>query len=104
VAAVRSPSFTLLQQYGGRRTLNHFDVYFTRAFEDLGRSGLEEALASGQVVAIEWGERFAAALPADRLEIFMEHLSPELRRIRFAPGGPGAAKWLARAGLPPGRG
>jgi tRNA threonylcarbamoyladenosine biosynthesis protein TsaE len=102
-AAVRSPSFTLLQQYAGRRTLNHFDVYFTTALADLERSGLDEALASGQVAAIEWGERFAAGLPKDRLEVRFEHVSPEVRRILFLPGGPSAAKWLARARLPPGR-
>jgi tRNA threonylcarbamoyl adenosine modification protein YjeE len=102
-AAVRSPSFTLLQQYAGRRTLNHFDVYFTKAIADLERSGLDEALAAGQVAAVEWGERFAAGLPADRLEIRFDHVSPEVRRIRFLPGGPAAARWLARAGLAPGR-
>lgn len=102
-AAVRSPSFTLLQQYAGRRTLNHFDVYFTKAIADLERSGLDEALAGGQVVAIEWGERFARELPPDRLEVRFDHVSPEARRIAFLPGGPAAAKWLARAGLPPGR-
>src|SRR6185295_173517 len=41
-AAVRSPSFTLLNAYAGRRTLNHFDVYFTTAIIDLQRSGLDE--------------------------------------------------------------
>lgn len=101
-AAVRSPSFTLLQQYAGRRTLNHFDVYFTKVFADMERSGLLEALANGQVVAIEWGERFAAGLPEDHLDVEFTHVSPEVRRIRLLPRGPAAASWLARAGLAPG--
>lgn len=101
-AAVRSPSFTLLHSYAGRRTLHHFDVYFTKAVEDLERSGLGEALAAGGVAALEWGERFAKALPSDRLEVELTHVSPESRRLRLSPGGPGAERWLARAGLPPG--
>ena len=102
-AAVRSPSFTLLHAYAGRRTLHHFDVYFTTAAIDLRRSGLDEALAAGGVAALEWGERFATELPPDRLEVELAHLSPESRRLRLSPVGPGAERWLARAGLPLGR-
>jgi len=96
-------SFTLLHAYAGRRTLHHFDVYFTTAAIDLRRSGLDEALAAGGVAALEWGERFATELPPDRLEVELAHLSPESRRLRLSPVGPGAERWLARAGLPLGR-
>jgi tRNA threonylcarbamoyladenosine biosynthesis protein TsaE len=102
-AAVRSPSFTLLHAYAGRRTLHHFDVYFTSEPVDLRRSGLDEALAAGGVAAVEWGERFAADLPKDRLEIEISHVTPESRRLLISPGGPRAERWLARAALPPGK-
>ena len=101
--AVRSPSFTLLQRYEGstgregRRTLHHYDVYFTTALEDLERAGLAEALAAGDVVAIEWGERFGNRLPADRLEVAMRHVSPEERALILTAKGPAAGRLLERA-------
>jgi len=97
--AVRSPSFTLLFSYGGRRTLRHFDAYFTTSAIDLERAGLGEALEAGEVAAIEWGERFEKELPADRLEVGLTHVAPERRRVRLAARGPRGEALLGRAGL-----
>ena len=99
--AVRSPSFTLLASYAGRRTLRHFDVYFTQAAVDLARAGLDEAVQAGEVVALEWGERFSEQLPQDRLEVALFHsedaITPERRRLVLSARGPRAAALLARA-------
>lgn len=94
---VRSPSFTLLHTYGGTRTVHHFDVYFTPNFEDLRRADLFPVLAAGDVALLEWGERFAAQLPADRLTVTLEHVAPEVRRVSLLAGGPRTAAWLERA-------
>ena len=96
-SAVRSPSFTLLHAYAGDGKTS------TAAEFALRRCGLEEALGGGGVAALEWGECFVTALPPDRLEVELTHLSPESRRLRLSPVGPGAERWLARAGLPPGQ-
>lgn len=98
--AVRSPSFTLCQSYAGRRVLHHFDVYFTGAFEDLERAGLRESLAAGDVAVVEWGERFAAHLPADRLEVELLHVDPTTRRLHLRATGP-LGNSLLDAGLKP---
>ncbi len=94
---VRSPSFTLLHRYDGVRSVLHFDVYFTPNFEDLRRADLFPALAAGDVALLEWGERFAAQLPTDRLTVTLEHVAPEVRRVRLAAGGPISCGWLERA-------
>ena len=99
-AAVRSPSFTLLASYAGRRTLRHFDVYFTQTAVDLERAELGEALAAGDVVALEWGERFLEQLPADRLEVELRHLDVERRALALKARGEGATRLLVAA-LPP---
>jgi tRNA threonylcarbamoyladenosine biosynthesis protein TsaE len=96
-SAVRSPSFTLLLSYGGRRTLRHFDACFTTAPVDLERAGLGESLAAGEVAAIEWGERFAKDLPADRLEVELLHAAPRRRRLVLTARGPRARALLERA-------
>ena len=53
---VTSPTFTLIQQYAGRLPVTHVDLYRLSALEadDL---GLDEIVASGGIVAIEWADR-----------------------------------------------
>jgi len=103
--AVRSPSFTLLHSYAGRRTLHHFDVYFTTRYEDLERADLAASLAAGDVAVVEWGERFAKELPPDRVELHLLHVDPATRELVVRPTGPRAAALVEAAlgqGLPPG--
>lgn len=59
---VSSPTFTLVQEYAGRLTLYHVDLYRVspREVDDL---GLEELVESGGVVAIEWAERLPRPVP-----------------------------------------
>ncbi len=66
---VPSPTFTLIQTYGGRGLpLAHLDLYRLRRPEEAWELGLEDALADGAAV-VEWPERLGAALPPDRLEV-----------------------------------
>ena len=56
-ADVSSPTFTLIQEYHGRLTLYHVDLYRLdeREVDDL---GLEELVLGDGVVVIEWAERW----------------------------------------------
>jgi tRNA threonylcarbamoyl adenosine modification protein YjeE len=66
---VPSPTFTLVQPYGGDRfTITHFDFYRLAAADELDEIGFEDALAEGAVL-VEWPERAAARLPEDRLDL-----------------------------------
>jgi tRNA threonylcarbamoyladenosine biosynthesis protein TsaE len=60
---VSSPTFTLLQEYrGGRLTLHHADLYrLDRA--DMNELGLDAREIEAGVLAIEWPERLAQAIP-----------------------------------------
>ena len=58
---VTSPTFTLVHEYrGGRLPIVHVDLYRLTGI-DLDEIGLDEALASSGVVAIEWAERLSRA-------------------------------------------
>ena len=65
---VPSPTFTLVQTYdAGRLAIGHFDLYRLGAADELAEIGLSEAVSEGAVL-IEWPERGADRLPAERLD------------------------------------
>ena len=85
---VASPTFALLHEYAGtdgRIVLRHLDLYRLRDDpRELEPLGLPESVA-GAPVCVEWpGAAIRAALPPT-LEIRLDALPDDGRRIRFAP-------------------
>jgi tRNA threonylcarbamoyladenosine biosynthesis protein TsaE len=76
---VSSPTFTLVQEYRGRVTLYHVDLYRleTAEADDL---GLEELTASGGIVAIEWAEKLERP-PAGAVRVAIAEAGETDRRI-----------------------
>jgi tRNA threonylcarbamoyl adenosine modification protein YjeE len=72
---VPSPTFTLMQSYElPRFTLTHADLYRLSEPAELAELGFEEE-ADDTVMLLEWPDRAAGFLPADRLDIALT-LSP----------------------------
>ena len=90
---VRSPSFTLLNEYRGRLTLHHLDLYRLEGPEVDGL-GLEELVDEG-VVAVEWGERAPAWLRGEALTLAFEVLSEQERAIAASAARGRGAELLA---------
>jgi tRNA threonylcarbamoyladenosine biosynthesis protein TsaE len=82
---VSSPTFTIIQEYRGRLTLYHVDLYRLQPAE-VADLGLDELAAGDAIVAIEWAERWNER-PVDAWEITFEHAGDEQRRIRIADPG-----------------
>lgn len=83
--SVRSPSFTIHHRYaGGRLVLDHYDAYFVRQGEEFARDGLDEQLAAGHVVVVEWADRFPAEFDSARLRVEFEVTGEESRRLRLS--------------------
>ena len=80
--AVSSPTFVLLNVYdAGRLTVYHLDAYRVTGAEDLEAIGFTELLEQGGVVVVEWAGRVKDLLPADRVEVRIEALGDQRRRI-----------------------
>ena len=77
---VTSPTFTLIHEYDQGRVY-HIDLYRLDRAEEVATLGLDEIFDRESVVLIEWGERFPQFLPEDRMEIRLEALPTEGRRI-----------------------
>src|SRR5581483_276229 len=74
---VPSPTFTLMQTYElPRFVLVHADFYRLSGAAELGELGFDD-LPAGAVMLIEWPDRAAGFLPADRLDIAFT-LAPQL--------------------------
>ena len=82
---VSSPTFTIIQEYRGRLTLYHVDLYRLQPLEtaDL---GLDELPDREAVVAVEWAERWNER-PADAWEVRFEHQGDDRRSIRISDPG-----------------
>jgi tRNA threonylcarbamoyladenosine biosynthesis protein TsaE len=93
---VVSPTFLRAVRFDGPPPLVHVDAYRMKGPEDVVELGLDEDLAGGAVVALEWPEVVAEALPADRVDVAIEHTSEARRRVRITAGGAASERWLAR--------
>jgi N-acetylmuramate 1-kinase len=98
---VPSPSFTLLQSYMlPRFTLVHADLYRLTGAAELAELGFDD-LPEGAVMLLEWPDRAAGLLPADRFDITFT-LAPALgvegRTVRLTGYGAFAAR-AERIGL-----
>jgi tRNA threonylcarbamoyladenosine biosynthesis protein TsaE len=86
--AVSSPTFILVNVYrranGGQ--LFHFDTYRIESLPEAEELDLDAMLNAGPLV-IEWPERMAGVLPAERLWIKLEHVDGDRRQITFLPHG-----------------
>ena len=91
-----SPTFTLMQVYDGPSfPVVHADFYRLRGADELAQIGWDEAI-DGAATLVEWAERAASALPADRLEIaltFDPARGGEFRRAEARAFGGLAQRW-----------
>lgn len=84
---VNSPTFTIVNEYLGARTLLHFDMYRLGSADELWDIGWDDYLARGAVCAVEWSENVSDAFAGDEITVRFEKLSDTSRRITIEGGG-----------------
>ena len=95
-ARVTSPTFTLVHEHAGQVCLYHVDAYRLSSGDELAALGLEEMIGPASAVVIEWAEKVAKALPADRLTVRFETTGESSRRLTLEAAGPSSQTLLER--------
>jgi tRNA threonylcarbamoyladenosine biosynthesis protein TsaE len=81
---VTSPTFTLVHEYRGPRvTLYHIDLYRIETERELDTLGLDDMMEPRNVLLIEWGEKFPRFAKGRDIEIAIERISEDERKIRI---------------------
>jgi tRNA threonylcarbamoyladenosine biosynthesis protein TsaE len=81
---VTSPTFVLVNEYrrpDGLR-LWHLDAYRLNSGQQALDVGLDDLLAADGLVVIEWPERIAGVLPAERLQVHLGWVDHSRRSLR----------------------
>jgi tRNA threonylcarbamoyladenosine biosynthesis protein TsaE len=81
---VTSPTFTLIHEYRGpSATLYHIDLYRIDTQRELETLGLDDLMTDNSVLLIEWGEKFPRFQRERDVEITIERISENERRIKI---------------------
>ena len=83
---VKSSSFVLMNEYHGRLTLYHTDLYRLNDPSEVAELALEEVAAPG-VLVVEWPERAWQELPPEHLLVRLEEASAKARTLTLVPRG-----------------
>lgn len=91
---VTSPSYTLINEYPGRLTLYHADLYRLAGGIDLEDLELLDLVNGKGVVAIEWADRIAVQELGAHLEVAIETIGDTSRAVRLSGAGQGRSDLL----------
>ncbi len=78
---VTSPTFNLMNEYEGRITLYHFDLYRIDNPAELDALDFEEYWEGSGVSLVEWGDKASGRLPENTTRIEIEVIDETTRRI-----------------------
>ena len=86
-AWIRSPTFTLINEYQGRLPVYHIDLYRIGTRDELESLDLREYLYSDGVSLVEWFEHLPAGEVDDCLEVKFAYANGNQRELTLVPHG-----------------
>lgn len=91
---ITSPSFSLMNEYQGRHTLFHMDVYRLENVADFLDAGLDEYLYENGITVMEWADRWPELLPERSIKVQLMILDEYSREITLSGYHPKALRIL----------
>lgn len=84
---VTSPTYTYMNEYHGRISLYHFDLYRIHTAHDILELGFEDIFYGTGACVVEWADRIKGVLPHERLDITFLSIGDTERRLIFTAHG-----------------
>jgi tRNA threonylcarbamoyladenosine biosynthesis protein TsaE len=74
ITGVKSPTYTVLNEYSGRVKIHHFDLYRIQDEDDLYSIGYDDAVESEGYSVAEWSENLPEAIPKDCITVTISRI------------------------------
>lgn len=82
ISEIWSPTFTIVNEYEGSQSVYHFDVYRLADEDEFYAIGGEEYFEKG-ICIIEWSDLVKDVIPKDAIDVRIEKIDDDSRRIRI---------------------
>ena len=84
INSANSPTFSIVNEYTGKKKFYHFDFYRINSEVELIDIGIEDYFSDGEaIIFIEWSDMFPQILPSNRVEILINVLEDSSRIFDF---------------------
>ena len=88
ISSVKSPTYTIVNEYRGAVNIYHFDMYRITNSDDLYSIGFDEYVGRDGFCICEWSENVKEELPSDAINVKIERIENALegRKITVSDG------------------
>lgn len=86
---VSSPTFSIVNDYGGKFNVYHFDMYRVESWDSLYSTGFFDYLNENSILFIEWSENIENVLPENAITVEFSRGENENERTITVSGGDG---------------
>ncbi len=74
ISAVKSPTYTVVNEYSGRRRIFHFDMYRITDGDDLYSTGYDDYINTDGITVAEWSENVDEFIPRDAIYVTISRI------------------------------
>lgn len=83
IAGVKSPTYTIVNEYEGKRRIYHFDMYRITDGDDLYSIGYDDYVEADGFCIVEWSENIQNEIPADAIFVSISRIDGDINGRRI---------------------
>ncbi len=84
---VSSPTFSIVNDYGGKNNIYHFDMYRVESWDSLYSTGFFDYLNENSILFVEWSENIEGVLPENTIFVDISRGEKDTeRKIEISAG------------------